>query len=200
MPPYGTVKLMAMEMYFMAALSGSPAAPCQPTFRPLPTILQANQPALPRHIVVYRRLKALTNLSKVRLSEILNVDRRTPYFWESGGNIDPENETHLETVFSVLSSMGQVPADLMRRSVMAVNQQGLSSADYLREHNYQEASKQLADALANQGNSMVTALFLSHRPVAQLLEVEDEAEQGVPPSSRAAKRVKIPLKVTAHRA
>ena len=200
MTSYGTVKVMAMEMYFMAALSGNPTATCRPTFRPLPTIFPANQAALPRHFLVYRRLQGLTALSKARLSEILNVDRRTPYFWEKGGNIDPDNEAHLEKVLSVLASVGQVPANLMRKSIMAINKKGLSSADYLRERRYQDAGKQLAAALANQGNSTLTAPLLGHRSMAQLLELEEDADQGVLPSTRAPKRLNLPLKAPVRRA
>ena len=197
---YGAMKVMAMEMYFMAALSGSPSVPCQSSFQPVPTIHQVRQVAVQRHILGLRRLKVLTDLSMTRLSEILNVDRRTPYFWEKGGNIDPDNEAHLETVLVVLASVGQVSADLMRRSILAIDQHGLSTADYLREHRYQEAGEQLNAAIANQGSSMLTMPFLGHRSLKQLLELEDGADQGVPPSSRTARQVRIPLKATSRRA
>lgn len=194
------IKIMAMEMYFTAAITGSSAPISHGAIRPVPHMLMTSQPALPRHTLRFRHLKALSNLSMTRLSEVLRVDRRTPYNWEKGKPIDPVNEKHLELVIQVLTSFGEVSSELMGRSILAINEQGLSSADYLREYKYQEAGDQLARAIANQGISTVAAPLLGHRPLAQQLEVDKEADQGVPPTERVTKRVHIPLKAPTPRA
>lgn len=193
------IRILAMDMYFLAAVAAVPSGAFQPATQVGPILIHTSQPALPQHTHAFRRLRAISGLSMTRLAEVLGVERRTLYFWDEGKPIQPSNENHLAAILSGIESMGGVSPDLMRRSLMAINEQGICSADRLREHLYKEAVDQLAKAILNQGNSSVGMRGMSHRNLAQILNIE-ESDEGIPAITRAPKRIRVPLKAPTSRA
>lgn len=193
------IRILAMDMYFMAAVVAVPSGAIQSAIQARPILIHTSQPALPQHTIAFRRLKAISGLSMTRLAELLGVERRTLYFWDEGKPILPSNENHLEAILGGIEDMGEVSPELMRRSLMAMNEHGICSADRFREHMYKEAVDQLGTAILNHGNSSVAMRGMGHRGLAQILRVE-ESDEGVPEISRVPKRIRIPRKAPASRA
>lgn len=154
------------------------------------------------HILRFRRLKALTALSMTRLSEILCVDRKTPYNWANGKPIGTLNERHLNAVLDVICSVQSVSGELMRRAILAPGPDGLSCADLLAEQRYLDAKNQLFEALSHAGRSTIPAPPLEHRSVTELLKANEESDeeiQPIRPSGRLPKPTQIPLKALGRR-
>ena len=192
-------RILAMDMYFLAMAAAVPSNAACPAIQAGPILINISQPALPQHTHAFRRLKAISGLSMTRLAEILGVERRTLYFWDEGKPIHAANENHLGAVLGGIEAMGEVAPDLMRRSIMAINEQGICSADRFREHLYQEAVDQLGQAILNRGNSSVVMRNLGHRGLAQILSIE-ESDEGVPVIDRAPKQTLVSRKVAPNRA
>jgi transcriptional regulator with XRE-family HTH domain len=192
-------RILTMEMYFLAMAAAIPSSAVCPAIQAGPILINISQPALPQHTHTFRRLRSISGLSMTRLAEILGVERRTLYFWDEGKPIKSPNENHLEAVLSGIESMEGVAPELMRKSILAINEQGFCSADRFRERLYHEAVAQLGQAILNRGNSSVGMRGLGHRRLAQILSTED-SDEGVLAIDRAPKQTRIPRKVTPDRA
>ena len=198
MSPINTPKILPMEAYFLAALTAVPSSAGQEMLRirQRPSFINISRPAIPIHTIALRRLKAVTDLSITRMSEMLNVERRTLYNWVDGKPISPANESHLEQILSAIEALGGVNPESVRRSLLSIDEHGVSPMERFREGHYQEAAKQLADSLNNAGRGYPDGMPLGRRDLVASLRVEDEeAGEGLPMTSTPGRRLRIAGKV-----
>jgi len=198
MSPVYQPRIMPLEACFIAFLTAAPSPAGQDNLctKPKYQLVDISRPATPSHTLAFRRLRTLTGLSKTRLSEMLCVDRRTPYNWEDGKPISPSNEAHLGQILAALEPLEEWGPESIRGSMLSIDEIGVCPLDRFREGQYQEATARMITALENGGRSSFGAIALGHRDLAASLRVSDlDTDEDLPMTSKTGIRLRIAGKV-----